>query len=257
MLGNVRLNRIRASDGLRAGARFAALVLAMAATLPAAAQGRDERPILLLMHSGGFVIPGDMHDAAALAPRYGFEPRDIQYTLGDPLQAWRDVRAAALRGLRSGRRVYAYGSSAGGTLAVLLAEHRLVEAAAADAPPGDLTNWGEAEMARLGIQNYWEDMPNHGATTRRFLSPILSGTSRPVLLQQDAADPIVPFGPNAAWAKRERKVWLRISPTGHDGPQFAAQTTPPALAWLQHINESRALLEAGERNGPRPHDQAG
>lgn len=86
--------------------------------------------------------------------------------LFDPLAAWHRVRDEARRLARRGRSLYAYGESAGGTLAALLAERCLVRAATVNAPVSDLTSW-----SLPGYPGFWESMRNAGPRTRALLSP--------------------------------------------------------------------------------------
>lgn len=89
-------------------------------------------PVLLMFHSGAFVFgdPQTLDEARDAASDLGFEPVVVAYPLADLPGAVRATAAAARRYEREGRAVFAYGESAGGTLAALLAERDLVDASA-------------------------------------------------------------------------------------------------------------------------------
>jgi hypothetical protein len=96
------------------------------------------KPVPLLFHAGGFCW-GDgqqMRQAAAYAkPR--FQPDKVDYPLCKPdLGAETRYAVAEIKRFPH-RKVYAYGESAGGSIAARLAELGLVEAAAVQAPVAD------------------------------------------------------------------------------------------------------------------------
>ena len=103
------------------------------------------KPHLMLIHGGSFLYddPEFVEATAEAALKAGFIPHYTTYPLGDMPAAVLAVRAEAkrLRQKFGPDMVYAYGSSAGGTLAALLSGDGLVGAAVAKAPvsePGQL-----------------------------------------------------------------------------------------------------------------------
>ena len=80
--------------------------------------------------------------------------------------------------------MYAYGSSAGGTLAALLSGDHLVGAAVAKAPVSDLLTW-TWPLERYGPE-YWESLGVDQACRER-LSPIRRPQLAPLLVIQVVA----------------------------------------------------------------------
>ena len=96
-------------------------------------------------------------------------------------------------------RVYAYGSSAGGTLAALLSGDSLVSAAVAKAPVSDLAHLGPGRLEKYG--------PELLGTTSASTTPTANGSRRsaaqqraPLLVIQGRADHVVPPSMNEAFA---------------------------------------------------------
>ena len=90
------------------------------------------RPVVLLLHAGGWIL-GDTSLTEPLEPivrRAGFKPVEVDYTIGSLPLAFEDAESAASQYRH--RAVYAYGESAGGTMAGWLASQRMVTAAAAN-----------------------------------------------------------------------------------------------------------------------------
>ena len=101
-------------------------------------------PQLILIHGGSFLYEDPTFEALTRrrALQAGFGPHYLRYPLGDMPAAFQAARAQAIRlRVRYGSAVYAYGSSAGGTLAGLLAGDGLVSAALAKAPVSDFLSW--------------------------------------------------------------------------------------------------------------------
>jgi len=175
---------------------------------------KSPAPIAILLHAGGFILPEGptgMERARRAAMAAGLEPIDIDYTLGDPMQAWRDVRDIARRYKASGRRIVAYGDSAGGNLAALLAQHVLGEAAVVNSPPSSLVNWPYREGIDDPLQVMGMDLWDFEKTSlkeRQFLSPKLHRTRNLIVVMATPEDAVVPYSMNATWAKADPKVKL-------------------------------------------------
>ena len=194
---------------------------------------RPGRPILLLFHSGGFVF-GDtsyIAEAVTIASRVGFQPVAIEYPLGDLPAAVRAADDEARRYGRDGREVYAYGESAGGTLAALLSEHDLVEAAATYSQVTNVTQFvnhtPDPAFYQVAI----------AATDRQMhdLSPAFGQAVAPVLALVPTFDSPYLNRSTLAWSKRESLVRTRRVEGGHlaDGePAVYEANAERALGWL-------------------------
>jgi acetyl esterase/lipase len=223
----------------RPSARRPWTVLALLIAMLGSAEGAaaTDPPRLLLIPGGGFVERFDTmpYAAGGLGRARGFAVTNVRYRLNDPLAAWRQVRRLAQRARRNGRAVYAYGESAGGILAALLAERGLAEAAAVNAPPSDLTRW------RLpGFPGYWAAMRNGSLSTRRLLSPALHPSTNPILVQQSSEDRIVPASMNRRWAERDPRVRMRAYAGPHVGGTDFATYVDNVSAALDYLDRHRA-----------------
>ena len=111
----------------------------------AASIGPGQRPQLLLIHGGSFLFEDPTFEplTRAARDRRGLRPPLRHLSARQPPGGGRQVRAEArrLREKFGVDRVYAYGASAGGTLAALLSGDDLVAAAVAKAPVSDLVTW--------------------------------------------------------------------------------------------------------------------
>lgn len=199
---------------------------------------RKPPPQLLLIHGGSFLFDDALFQARtkAQAIAAGFAPHYLSYPLGDLPGAVTAAReeAARLRA-RFGRDVvYAYGSSAGGTLAALLAGDGLVSAAVAKAPPTDLVGW-EWPLSAYGSA-YYEEIGAEPATLLR-LSPLRRPMTRPLLVLQGRADQVVPPSMNEAFAAKFRRVHLWLVPGGHLTERARPWVTRRAMRWLARTGE--------------------
>ena len=135
--------------------------------------GPGQRPQLLLIHGGSFLFEDPEFEPLTRAPALaaGFVPHYVTYPLDNLPAAVERVRAEArrLREKFGVDRVYAYGASAGGTLAALLSGDQLVSAAVAKAPVSDLLTW-TFPLEHYGPE-YWENLGVDQADRER-LSPI-------------------------------------------------------------------------------------
>jgi acetyl esterase/lipase len=229
-------NRIRAA----ACAGLACLALALPATAPASApphvgQGGSLAPHLLLIHGGSFLFEDPLFESLTRQPAVdaGFVPHYLTYPLGDLTGAVVAARAEArkLNALYPGR-VYAYGTSAGGTLAALLAGDAMVRAAVAKAPVSDLVGW-RWPFAAYG-SDYYEQI---GATPadRYRLSPLRRPARRPLLIVQGRADRVVPPAMSRAYAAKFQRVHLWVVSGGHHTERQRPQLLRRAFDWLDRI----------------------
>lgn len=189
-------------------------------------------PQLLLIHGGSFLYEDPTFEplTRAAARAAGFVPHYLRYPLGDMPAAFRAARAEAIR-LRTayGSAVYAYGSSAGGTLAALLAGDGAVSAAVAKAPPSDLLDW-RWPLGAYGA-DYYEQI---GLTpsSRRRLSPLRRPARSPLLLVHGRRDGVVPVAQSIAFAAKFRQVHLWVVRGGHHTERARPELLTRALGWL-------------------------
>lgn len=228
------------------------LVALLAVAWPAAARAQVDPakpagppPQLLLFHGGSFLFedPTFEEATAPLAEAAGFVPHYVDYPLGDLPGALARARAEAarLRARYGAEDVYAYGSSAGGTLAALLAGEGLVAAAVAKAPPSDLVGW-TWPLSTYGA-DYYERI-GLGEEARYRLSPLRRPERQPLLLLQGRSDQVVPAAMSEAFAAKFRQVRLWLLAGGHRAERSRPQVVVRALRWLLRANGAEAP-EAG------------
>lgn len=230
-------------SALAALAAFAAPAPARAAAA-AAAEGSagveavesGPKPQLILIHGGSFLFADPFFRPLtrpwALAA--GFQPHYVYYPLGDLPAAVAAVRLEAreLREKVGRENVYAYGASAGGTLAAILAGEGNLEAAVAKAPVSDLATW-EWPLGRYGADYYQTILA--GPATRQRLSPVNRPEERPLLVVQGRADGVVPPAMNEAFASKFAHVHLWLVPGGHTTERVRPWIVAGAMRWLAQI----------------------
>lgn len=192
-------------------------------------------PQLLLIHGGSFLYEDPTFESLtrAAARAAGFVPHYLRYPLGDMPAALEAARAEAIR-LRTayGSAVYAYGSSAGGTLAALLAGEGLVSAAVAKAPPTDLLGWAWP-LGAYG-PDYYEQIGLDPAARRR-LSPLRRPARSPLLVVHGRRDRIVPVAMSRAFAAKFRRVHLWVVRGGHHTERARPELLARAFEWLARV----------------------
>jgi pimeloyl-ACP methyl ester carboxylesterase len=231
--------------GLGAALLIIALILALSASaartaapaLAAPSPIAGQRAQLLLFHGGSFLFddPGFEALTRARAEAAGFVPHYVDYPLGDLPAAVRAAEAEAkrLRDKYGLDHVYAYGASAGGTLASLLAGYGVVSAAVAKAPVADLVNW-EFPTAAYGL-NYDESI-GVDAAQRYSLSPINAPAKNPVLIYQGVEDRIVPPAMDRAYAAKYPQVVHYWSvPGAHTTERVRPYLVTRTLDWLARV----------------------
>ena len=201
--------------------------------------GSTERPQLLLVHGGSFLYEDPYFEPLTRqrAIDAGFVPHYVTYPLNSIPAAVDRVRAEAAR-LRTKfglDRVYAYGSSAGGTLVALLSGDGLVSAAVAKAPITNLSSWGWP-TEKYGPE-YWNSLGLDLAGRER-LSPMLRPEREPLLVIQGQSDGIVPPEMNAAFAERFPRVTLWKVAGGHTTDRARPFLVSRAMHWLAQIAKS-------------------
>lgn len=198
--------------------------------------GSTERPQLLLIHGGSFLYDDPTFEPLTRGPAVaaGFVPHYVTYPLDNLPAAVTKVREEARR-LRQKfglDRVYAYGSSAGGTLTALLCGQELVSAGVAKAPVSDLASW-EWPTGKYGPE-YWTAL-GAGQATRERLSPALRPEQAPLLVIQGRADNVVPPSMNEAFAARFNRVKLWLVAGGHTTDRVRPFLVTRAMHWLAQI----------------------
>jgi acetyl esterase/lipase len=220
------------------GGVLATLVLA-ALVAPAGAVAAEPRPVLLLIHGGGFVegTPAMMDYAATIAAREGdFVTRQPAYPLNDLAGAFERLAGVALALGAQGREVYAYGDSAGGAIAVWLAANGYVEAAAGKAPPTALVGWRSATArhyatADASDRRSWRHLRATPRVRRKY-STAFGRSLRPVRIYQSCADTVVPCSVSINFARRDPNVSLKPIWGPHKDRAAKAFSFESGLRWL-------------------------
>ena len=173
--------------------------------LPTEEAGPDSPPVVLLIHGGSWLrghAPA-MDIPAQIARDLGMKPVSIEYPLGDIAAANRTARRVAKAWRESGYDVVAFGESAGGQMATLLAAEGRVDYAVGNAPVSNLLRYWEGNE-----QEFWDGL-GADVATRRELSPALQPQDRPVFLLHSPKDPGVPFDLSVDYARAFPQVKLR------------------------------------------------
>jgi acetyl esterase/lipase len=189
-----------------------------------------------MFHAGGYAFGSVslLSDAANLARSVGLRPVLVDYTLGDPAAALRDAKRAVRAESRGGRRVVAYGESAGGGIALRLAQLGMVREAAAISPVIDLQKYAVASIAdpktRRQILGTRREQRQLSPALHRSLNPMYASYGHDELTDAN-------FGVLAS----EVRLWLSDDPLavggevagGHMGlPGAYPRVSNRAICWL-------------------------
>jgi hypothetical protein len=193
----------------------------------------DQAPLLLVLHSGGFIL-GKRHDvqeAMDRAAELGFKPVYVDYPLGDLPAAVRYTNRVARREADRGRPLYAYGESAGGTLAALLSTRGLTKEAATYSQITSLTRY------TAHTQNPMDYKALISATNRdlRRFSPGHRHAKTRLMALAPVADSPYLTGPTNRWAERESRVTSLEVAGGHlafGDKSLYTENMNRALEWL-------------------------
>jgi acetyl esterase/lipase len=235
---NLAMTPIRLALLLLGAAALLASVLPFV-SIAGPADAAAPRPVLLLIHGGGFVegSPSGMDYAAAIAAGEGeFATLQPAYPLNNLAGAFERLADVARAAGEQGREVYAYGDSAGGAIAVWLASEGYVEAAAAKAPPTALVGWHSATARRYATaavddHRSWRHL-HATPSVRRTYSTAFRRSLRPVRIYQSCGDIVVPCSINIGFSRRDRNVSLRSIWGPHKDRAAKAFSFESGLRWL-------------------------
>lgn len=171
---------------------------------------------VVVIHGGSFVIgdPGMTADTCEAFGARGWRVTNLDYPLGDLSGAEAAVREAARRARRTSEVTLAYGESAGGGLASLMAARGWVDGAFAWAPVSDLARWqGESQP---GFVNWSPFRDSSRATLRRVSAVNWAGrASAPLMVTHGRADDLVPLAQSRRLKARWPAMKLREVAGGH------------------------------------------
>lgn len=159
-------------------------------------------PILLTLHPSAFTQgdPTFEADAVLYARRKGFSVWNLDYPLGG-LSSELTYTAYAAKVAAQRGPVYAYGDSAGGTLAGRLAQKGLVRAAALNCPVVDVWKFLEDFPSVEDVLLATEEQANAAA-----LNPYR--TPRPIRAYAGKADHLLPLLTSMVWDSSDTNVSL-------------------------------------------------
>jgi acetyl esterase/lipase len=209
----------------------------------AAPAARERPPVLLMFHSGSFWLgnAASMAPAAVIAARDGFDPVLAEYPLGDLSKAVRWSRRLASKYERQGRDVYAYGESAGGTLAALLADGNRAVAAATYSPLPDIAKYTRS----LPDPGYYARLIDATYAQMRRYSPTHRKTKTPILAMIGESDYPIIRSTVHRWDRRYDNVRSTEFEGGHIGadepPAVYVAAVEKLMRWLdRHASESKS-----------------
>lgn len=208
---------------------------------------------LILIPGGGFTFR-DAGFYAAVAPMAiaaGFVPHQLEYRLFDVGGAIADARrfAVELRRRYGRANVFAYGSSAGGTLAALLASEGLVSAAVASSGLYDFRDWPWATYDRG--PNYLASIGAADREARRIYSPMRHRLRCPLLALHGSWDPVVSVFQAQDYAATHPRARLRLYEAGHGLYRSRPGSVSGALRWLKRTANKQAKIARKQLRGAR------
>lgn len=212
---------------------------------------------LILIPGGGFthLDRNFWAKVAPLAQAAGFVPHKLEYRLNDLAGAVADAKSFGeeLRRRYGRANVFAYGSSAGGTLATLLAADGLVAAAAASSGLYDFRYWPWAILDRgpdyfSSIKADWQ--------ARRIYSPMRYRLRCPVFALHGSWDPVVSILQAEDFVATHPRAKLRVYEAGHGLYRARPASITAALRWLRRTAAKQAQIERRLARGARTAEAA-
>lgn len=188
--------------------------------------------LVLLAHPGGFLL-GSSSQQDKLARTYvraGYNVRSLAYPLNDYRGAVRYSRKAALAARRRGRKVFAVGESAGGTLATDLALRGIVNGAVAVGAPTDFRRWYPKQLPGMTREKYREQIKMSNPAKASPITRARSPRRSDLLLFHSTQDETVDFGQSERFAHRSGAMLRELR-----GPHLAD------TSWVQR---SRRFMDA-------------
>jgi alpha-beta hydrolase superfamily lysophospholipase len=193
---------------------------------------------VLLFHPGAFFLPCGtpcMPDATAVAQSYGFRPRVIDYPPWNVPGAMRAATAAVPGHGPS----YAFGESAGGLLAIRLAQTGRINATAAESPIASLP---------VFLSFLWQGPSSPipamlrvpTLRSQRLYSPASHSSRRPVFVTAAAQDALTPS--TLAWAGNSNHDRVSAQTVPGDHLDSTGQLQPARLQLLFHWLACEAAL---------------
>lgn len=152
-----------------------------------------------------------MHRAAVYARSRGFATRNIDYPLCDLHAALKDSKSAARDASTNRNEVYAYGESAGGDLAAILAQKGLTKSAATYSAVPDIQEFMNNDTGGLGTRL------NASQADLRAASPVFHLSDQPILALAATDDQLTPSDDTVEWARWDEPVHYRLVTGGHVG----------------------------------------
>lgn len=207
---------------------------------------------VLLLHGGGFWFgsPEQLGRTCRLLASRGFRAVSLQLPLGDLSGQFETVtRRVRLERKRSASRLFTYGESAGGALALYPAARGWVDGAFAWAPVTQLDPDGCA-ICRFDL------LTGSSPQQRARYSPLrwVSRRSSAALVIHGSADTTVPLAQNMRLARRWRHMRLIIAPgeTHQPDQRSFQQAGETALRWFEQRmgTEPRKTAEVKRRHTP-------
>ncbi|HEY6638225.1 MAG TPA: alpha/beta hydrolase fold domain-containing protein [Solirubrobacterales bacterium] len=192
---------------------------------------------MLFFHPGGWLLgPGHpMRREQEAARMQGFETINLDYVLGDVPTAFAQAVRLAKQLKKRGLRVYAYGESAGGTMAAFLAQRGLVDAAAAHSPVSSIPDFiNQASSSGRYPHDFFDQLFKLTPQTEEFFSPLFrrKESKRPIFAVAPESDSLSPS--TVEWANYDPNVTLVTPPGNHLEPSNYPEMLAQSMSWLRN-----------------------
>ncbi|HZJ29144.1 MAG TPA: prolyl oligopeptidase family serine peptidase [Solirubrobacterales bacterium] len=229
------------------------------APLPPVGGARAERH-LIVIPGGGFTRYDPFFEMRVMpaARAAGFTPHFLRYQLNDFIGAYEDARTMArdLAARYGAENIFAFGSSAGGTLATLLAGEARVAAGVSSSGLYDFENWPWVEI--FWGTKFFEDI-RLAPLARHDYSPINRPLLCPVMAMHGVGDPIVSVFQVEDFEFAHTRATARLYPGGHGLYRRRPESVRTGLRWLHKVariqgrEQLQSAYYSGERSGRYGH----